>query len=62
MTVAQLRERCAGTVKPKEGEEELLEQFWTSNHYVAGSYDTQRDFEMLNQVRERREERGLNEN
>ena len=50
MTVAQLRERCAGTVKAKEGEEELLEQFWTSNHYVAGSYDTQRDFEMLNQV------------
>ena len=40
MTVAQMRERCAGTVKAKEGEEEMLEQFWTSNHYVAGSYDT----------------------
>merc|ERR1712110_1046138 len=49
MTVAQMRERCAGTVKAKEGEEELLEQFWNNNHYVAGSYDTQRDFEMLNQ-------------
>ena len=54
MTVAQMRERCAGTVKAKEGEEEMLEQFWSSNHYVAGSYDTQRDFEMLNQVRESR--------
>ena len=53
MTVAQMRERCAGTVKAKEGEEEMLEQFWTNNHYVPGSYDTQRDFEMLNQVRER---------
>jgi len=49
MTVSQLRERCEGTVKAKEGEEEMLEQFWTSNFYVAGSYDTQRDFEMLNQ-------------
>merc|ERR1711988_1482040 len=49
MTVTQLRERCEGTVKAKEGEEELLEQFWNNNHYVAGSYDTQRDFEMLNQ-------------
>jgi len=49
MTVSQLRERCEGTVKAKEGEEELLEQFWNNNHYVAGSYDTQRDFEMLNQ-------------
>ena len=38
-----------GTVKAKEGEEDLLEQFWTANHYVAGSYDTQRDFELLNQ-------------
>merc|ERR1719449_27258 len=49
MTVPQLRERCVGTVKCKEGEEETLERFWASNHYVAGSYDTQRDFEILNQ-------------
>ena len=49
MTVSQLREKCVGTVKAKEGEEDLLEQFWTTNHYVAGSYDTQRDFELLNQ-------------
>ena len=56
MTVAQMRERCAGTVKAKEGEEEMLEQFWTNNHYVPGSYDTQRDFEMLNQVRQRERE------
>ena len=51
MTVAQLRERCVGTVKAREGEEAALESFWASNNYVAGSYDTQRDFEILNQVR-----------
>ena len=50
MTVGELRERCKATVKCKEGEEALLDSFWASNHYVAGSYDTQRDFEMLNQV------------
>ena len=49
MTVSQLREKCVGTVKAKEGEEDMLEQFWAANHYVAGSYDTQRDFELLNQ-------------
>jgi len=48
MTVAQLREKCVGTVKAKEGEEDLLEQFWATNHYMAGSYDTQRDFELVN--------------
>ena len=37
-----------GTVKAKEGEEDLLEQFWTANHYVAGSNDM-RDFKLLNQ-------------
>ena len=50
MTVGQQRERCEGTVKAKEGEEAALDSFWASNHYVAGSYDTQRDFEILNQV------------
>merc|ERR1712079_674077 len=29
------------------GEEEALDRFWDSNHYVAGSYDTRRDFELL---------------
>ena len=49
MTLSQLREKCVGTVKAKEGEEELLEQFWAANHYVAGSYDNQGDFQRLNQ-------------
>ena len=49
MIVSQLREKCVGTVKAKDGEEELLEQFWAANHYVAGSYDTQGDFQCLNQ-------------
>jgi len=49
MTVAQLRERCVGTVKAKQGEEDLLNEFWSNNYYVAGSYDTKRDFELLAQ-------------
>lgn len=48
-TVEQIREKCAGTVKAKPGEEEALDRFWQSNYYVAGSYDTKRDFEMLAQ-------------
>ena len=31
----------------KEGEEELLEQFWAANSYVAGCYDESEDFESL---------------
>ena len=46
-----MKERCVNTVKCREGEEQMLESFWASNHYVAGSYDTQRDFELLNQVK-----------
>ena len=49
LTVAKLRETCAGTVKAKKGEEEVLEQFWAANHYIAGSYDDKKDFELLNQ-------------
>ena len=33
----------------KPGEEHMEEEFWQNNSYVAGSYDTKRDFEMLNQ-------------
>ena len=33
----------------KEGEEGKANAFWKANTYVAGSYDTQRDFEILNQ-------------
>jgi len=49
LTVAKIREKCVGTVKAGEGEEQKLEEFWGANHYVAGSYDQKRDFELLNQ-------------
>jgi len=49
LTVEQIREKCANTVKAKEGEEKILEDFWQSNFYVAGSYDQKRDIELLNQ-------------
>jgi len=47
LTVPMLREKCVETVTAKEGEEELLEQFWAANSYVAGSYDKNEDFEIL---------------
>ena len=33
----------------KSGEEQLAEDFWKINNYVAGSYDQRKDFEILNQ-------------
>ena len=49
LSVSKIREKCADTVFAKKGQEELLEQFWSVNHYVAGSYDKKTDFEILNQ-------------
>ena len=36
-------------LKVKDGDEEMLANFWKLNSYVAGSYDVRRDFELLNQ-------------
>ncbi|XP_037925404.1 glucose-6-phosphate 1-dehydrogenase isoform X2 [Hermetia illucens] len=44
-----LRELCHPYMKVRPGETEKYEEFWRLNHYVAGSYETRRDFEMLNQ-------------
>lgn len=49
LTISQVREKCEPYVKAKPDEQERLEQFWALNHYVKGSYDTRRDFELLNQ-------------
>ncbi|XP_069174778.1 glucose-6-phosphate 1-dehydrogenase [Procambarus clarkii] len=49
LTVAQLKEKCKAYMKVKPEEEERYEQFWKVNHYVQGSYDVRRDFELLDQ-------------
>ncbi|XP_015594456.1 glucose-6-phosphate 1-dehydrogenase isoform X2 [Cephus cinctus] len=49
MTVAQLRQKCDPYMNLKPGQENKYEEFWKLNHYVAGSYDSRRDFELLNQ-------------
>lgn len=49
LTVEDIRGKCKPWVKVKPGEEHLEEEFWQNNSYVAGSYDTKRDFEILNQ-------------
>lgn len=48
-TVTELREKCHQYMKIKPGEEEKYEEFWKINHYVAGAYNSRRDFELLNQ-------------
>lgn len=49
LTVGQVRGKCEQYMKVKQGEEERYEQFWSLNYYVKGSYDTRRDFELLDQ-------------
>ena len=49
LTIEELKKKCAPYMKEKSSETERLEQFWAVNHYVKGSYDTRRDFELLNQ-------------
>ncbi|KAF4530042.1 hypothetical protein B566_EDAN016338 [Ephemera danica] len=53
LTVAQLREKCHQYMKVHADETERYEEFWRLNHYVAGSYDGRRDFELLNQELEK---------
>ncbi|CAL4123030.1 unnamed protein product, partial [Meganyctiphanes norvegica] len=49
LTVPQIREKCDQYMKLKEDEKERYEEFWKLNYYVKGSYDTRRDFELLDQ-------------
>lgn len=49
LNVSQIREKCKPWFKVKSGEEDKADDFWKANTYVAGGYDTKRDFEMLNQ-------------
>jgi len=49
LSVDAIREKCKPWFKVKSGEEQLADDFWKINNYVAGSYDTKRDFEILNQ-------------
>lgn len=49
-TVAELRAKCAPYMKAtadEAAEGGRLDEFWTRNEYVAGGYDTRRDFELL---------------
>lgn len=49
LTIAELREKCKPYIKATEDQQTILDAFWKANHYVAGSYNTRRDFELLNQ-------------
>jgi len=57
ISVDEIRQKCQPFLKVKSGEEALADEFWKVNSYVAGSYDTKRDFEMLNQEMSNLEEK-----
>ncbi|KZS12751.1 LOW QUALITY PROTEIN: glucose-6-phosphate 1-dehydrogenase [Daphnia magna] len=49
MKVDELRAKCHKYMKVKDDEQERYEAFWEANRYVAGGYDSRRDFELLDQ-------------
>lgn len=49
MAVSELRAKCDQYMQVQPDERAKYEEFWRSNHYLAGSYDSRRDFELLNQ-------------
>lgn len=49
MTTQQVRDKCDGYMNVKPEEKEKYEAFWKINFYIAGDYNTRRDFELLNQ-------------
>ena len=49
LTVPELRAKCDQYMHVKPDEQAKYEEFWRLNYYVAGGYDSRRDFELLNQ-------------
>lgn len=49
LTIDALRAKCEPYMKATAAEADRLADFWTRNFYVAGGYDSRRDFEILNQ-------------
>ncbi|XP_055301087.1 glucose-6-phosphate 1-dehydrogenase isoform X2 [Sitodiplosis mosellana] len=49
LTIPELRAKCDPYMQVQVGEQARYEEFWRLNHYFAGSYDSRRDFELLNQ-------------
>lgn len=56
MSVNQLRAKCHPYMKVKSDEEKKYEEFWKLNYYMAGQYDSQKGFEMLNNELKKYEE------
>ncbi|RLU24074.1 hypothetical protein DMN91_004283 [Ooceraea biroi] len=55
-TREMIRKKCDPYMKVKSNETEKYEVFWKLNSYVAGSYDTRGDFELLNHEIEKYEQ------
>ncbi|XP_045764409.1 glucose-6-phosphate 1-dehydrogenase [Maniola jurtina] len=48
-TMEVVKQKSMKYMKVRPGEESKFDEFWAANDYVAGSYDTRIDFELLNQ-------------
>lgn len=59
LTIDVLRAKCAPYMKDTPAEAARLDAFWAANRYVAGSYDSRRDFELLDQEIAKQEGAGL---
>ncbi|CAB3376164.1 Hypothetical predicted protein [Cloeon dipterum] len=55
LSIEKLRANCDPWMKVKPDEKQRYEEFWKLNYYVDGTYDTRRDFEILNQEMEKHE-------
>lgn len=49
LSIPELRSKCDQYMQVRPDEQAKYEEFWRLNYYVAGSYDSRRDFELLNQ-------------
>lgn len=50
LQMADIREKALPFMKVKNGEEEKLEAFFKVNQYISGEYNSQADFQKLNQL------------
>lgn len=49
LSISELRAKCDPYMQVKPNEQAKYEEFWRLNYYFAGSYESRRDFELLNQ-------------
>ena len=57
MTVNELRQQCDKWMNVKPGEQDKYEKFWSNNYYTSGNYDSNDDFQRLDNLLKKHEEK-----